>query len=374
MTAVSPKRIALLSTFHPYRGGIAQFGARLYRELESAGHEVRAWNFKRQYPSVLFPGKTQLVPEGDLADAIPNERTLDSIGPLSWFNTGNAIQAWEPDVLVMKYWMPFLAPALGTAARRVKSARKVVSLDNVTPHEPRPGDRQLNRYFLNSCDAFMAMSQAVADDVKGFRPNAPLQVQPHPVYDHFALAPPKAAACQQLGLDPDLPVFLFFGFIRDYKGLDVLLEATAQLERPVQVLIAGEVYGAFDRYQALIDAHPHKAHIHLYNRYIADAEVPPFFGAADACVLPYRSATQSGIAAIALQLGTPMISTRIGGLHEYIADGVDGMLVPAADPNALAGAMHTYLDQGLSTPFRHALATKREAFSWRAYCNSLLSL
>jgi glycosyltransferase involved in cell wall biosynthesis len=249
-----------------------------------------------------------------------------------------------------------------------------VSLDNVTPHEPRPGDRLLNRYFLNSCDAFLAMSQAVLEDTQTYRPNAPIALQPHPVYDHFSPSPPKAQACGQLGLNPDLPVLLFFGFIRDYKGLDVLLEATALLEQPVQLVIAGEAYGSFDKYQALIEQHPQRERIFLFQDYISDAEVPVYFGAADACVLPYRSATQSGIAAIALQLGTPMISTRVGGLHEYISDGEDGLLVEPENPTALAAAIRGYVEQDLATRFRAVLPAKREAFSWKTYTEKLLSL
>lgn len=366
-------RIALVSTFYPYRGGIAQFGAKLYRQLEADGHQVKAWNFSRQYPNLLFPGKSQLVPEGDVADPIPTERTMDSIAPWTWYQTARQINNWEPELVITKYWMPFLAPCLGTVAGRIK-APVIASLDNVTPHEPRMGDRMLNRYFLNRCHAFLAMSSTVKDDVLDLLPNARIGMKPHPVYDHITSDLSGAQARAKLGLDPDLPVLLFFGFIRDYKGLDLLLEATAPLDKPVQVLIAGEAYGDFSKYQSLIDQHPHKAQIHVHQEYIADGDAGTFFRAANACVLPYRSATQSGIAALALQFETPMISTQVGGLGEYISHNQDGLLVPPGDVEALSASITHFLSSGLESSFRNALTAKKQDYSWAAYTSALLDL
>jgi glycosyltransferase involved in cell wall biosynthesis len=359
-------RFAYLSTFSPFRGGIAQFNASLARALEAEGHDVRAWTFTRQYPDRLFPGKTQMVGPGDDAGAYPAERVLDTIGPRSWNRTARAIADWRPDVLLTKYWMSFFSPSLGAVAGalRREGVRAVSVLDNVLPHERRFFDVPLTRRFLARNDGFVVMSRSVEADLDRFRPDAPRLYHGHPVYDHFGEPLPREEARRRQGWAPEDRVLLFFGFIRAYKGLDVLLEAFDRLEGPYRLVIAGEAYLDFASLRERIEASPYRDRIDLRLRYVPDAETRELFSAADACVLPYRAATQSGIALIAYQFGLPLVVTAAGGLGEYVEDGHDGVLVPAAEPEALASGLERFFAEGGHARFSPGLAGIRERLSW----------
>lgn len=369
-------KIAYLSTFYPYRGGIAQFNASLFRALEKKGCEVRAYTFTRQYPDFLFPGQTQMVTENDPADPVPAERLLDTVNPLTYRKTAKHIAAWKPDLLLMKFWMPFFAPSLGYVAGRLKKQGVVVMsiLDNVIPHEKRPGDRMLSRYFLNKNDAFIAMSQTVENDLRMLKPEAQYRLKPHPLYDHYGPAVDLCKAREQLGLPPDKKVVLFFGFIRAYKGLDILIEAMRYLPDDYHLLIAGEVYGSFEDYQKRIEAHRLSGRITCFTRYISDSEVPLFFSAADACVLPYRSATQSGITQMAFHYHLPVIATQVGGLSEMIEHGRTGLLISETAPEAVAETIRMYFDQNLGRSFSDEIARRRDRFSWNAFADEILNL
>ena len=371
-TSIAPMKIAMLSTFYPYRGGIAQFNASLYRAFEAQGHHVRAFNFSRQYPSILFPGKTQRVSPSDAADAVPSEAVLDSINPLTYFRAANAVKKFAPDLLLMRYWIPFFAPALGTVARLVRKQCTVVSiLDNVLPHEKRPGDTTLTRFFLRPHDGFVALSSEVQKDLQRALPGASCLVYPHPLYDHFGAAADAAEARKKLGVPPAKRVLLFFGFIRDYKGLDVLIRALSLLDERYILLIGGEVYGDFAPYEKLIrELHlDHRVVRHV--RYIDDAEVPGFFAAADVCVLPYKSATQSGIASIAFHFDKPMIATRVGGLTETIVHGHTGLVADSPDPALVATQVRRYYDENLEgTLVANIKAYKKEA-SWPGLADAI---
>ena len=270
-------RIAFLSCFHPFRGGIAQFNASLYLEL-GKNHTVKAFNFKRQYPDFLFPGKTQYVTKDDEAVPIESEALLDTANPFTWRSTFRAIRDWNPDLVVISYWMSWFAPSLGWIARRLKKRCKVISiLHNVIPHERRFFDKPLTRYFMRGCTGHVTLSDEVARDLKSLAPKAAGITLFHPVYSHFGERIPREEAAARLGIDPQLHTLLFFGLIREYKGLDILIEAFGKLPGGFQLVIAGEAYGPFDRYQSLIDASPARERIHVYNRYIKDSEVAPFF-------------------------------------------------------------------------------------------------
>ncbi len=312
-------KIALLSTFYPFRGGIAQFNARLFRVLEK-DHDVKAFTFTRQYPQLLFPGTTQLVTGDDNADPVPAVRLLDTINPLSFPGTIHSIRAFQPEMLVTRLVMPFFAPSLGFVAAGIrKSGTRVVSiLDNVIPHEPRPGDKALTSYFLKRNDAFLAMSRTVENDLRRFVPDAVCKIQPHPLYDHFGEKTDMKRARAKLNLPIDKKILLFFGFIRDYKGLDVLLESMNFLDDSYHLLVGGEVYGSFEKYQHIIEKNRLKNKVTLRIRYIKDTEVADFFSAADVAVLPYRTATQSGITQIAFSFNLPVIVTDVGGLSEMV--------------------------------------------------------
>lgn len=366
-------RIAYLSTFHPYRGGIAQFNASLCRAL-AAGHEVRAFNFTRQYPDLLFPGRTQYVQPGDAADPVPNDRVLDSVNPLSWPRAAAAINAIAPDLLVMKFWMSFFGPSLGFVAGRIRPPAKVVTvLDNVIAHERRFFDAAFTRYFLRRNHGFVAMSASVERDLLSLSPGARCLRLPHPLYDHFGARLDPAEARSRLGLPGGKRVVLFFGFIRDYKGLDLLIEAFGSLDDRHLLVIAGETYGSFDGYRALIERSPMKDGIRVFNDYIPDARVPEFFSAADVCVLPYRSATQSGITSIAYHFDLPVIATDVGGLGEDVGGRKTGLVAGPPEPGAIAAAIRAYFDGEMRPECVRNIARVKEEESWARFAERLIA-
>lgn len=369
-------KIGYLSTFYPYRGGIAQFNASLYRELEKQ-HELRAFTFTRQYPNLLFPGQTQMVTGADTADPVPSTRVLDSVNPVSWLKTAGQITAWSPDLLIMKFWMPFFGPSLGTVSGKVrkKGTRSIAILDNVIPHEKRPGDLALIRYYLNRVDGFIAMSRAVQDDLLSLKPDAAVRLKAHPLYDHFPPSVPTAEARQKLGLPQDKIILLFFGFIREYKGLDILIDSLPKLGDRFHLVIAGEVYGNFDRYQSQIDRLGLQSRISVFTRYISDQEVPVFFSAADLGVLPYKTATQSGIVQIASQFDLPVLVTDVGGLTEMVSHGETGWVVSRPDPEEVAAGIHAIFGSDKTLPaWREEIKRRKPELSWPGFAREVLSL
>ena len=366
-------RIAYLSTFYPYRGGIAQFNASLYRAFEKE-HQVKAFTFTRQYPEILFPGKTQMVENDETADKIPAERVLDSVNPLSYWQTGRKIRDFQPDLLIMKYWMSFLAPSLGMAAGLVTNKTKVITvLDNVIPHEKKFFDNAFTRYFLNKNNGFVAMSDAVMNDLLLLKPNAKYIRMDHPLYDHFGEPEERSEACKKLNLDPSRKNLLFFGFIRDYKGLDLLIEAFNKLDSSYNLIIAGESYGSFDKYTQMINNSPLKENIHVFTDYIPDSKVPVFFGAADVCILPYKSATQSGITSIAYHFGVPIIATDVGGLKETITHESTGLIVSEPKSDLIADAIKSYFNKQLQTSMKHDIIQLKERLSWSKFAEGIVN-
>lgn len=361
---------SFLSAFPPYRGGIAQFSAALVRELRKE-HAVEAFTFTRQYPDLLFPGTSQF--DHGTADNIGAKRVLDSINPLSWKRTARQMLETKPDVAVLRYWMPFFAPAMGKVAGHLrKHGVKVITIvDNALPHEPHSYDKPLTRWFLRKNDGFIAMTEAVRTEILSLCPQAQVSLMPHPLYDHFGTPMPQAEARQKLGLPSDARVLLFFGLIRDYKGLDLLIDAFGKLDERYHLVIAGEPYGDFGSYQQQIEASLQRDHIHLHTRFIADAEVPAFFSAADAVVLPYKSATQSGITAIAYHFGVPVIATDVGGLKEALYNGRTGILVPKVSASAVAAGIQQFFDQDPSALHANITAL-REELSWKHFADGLV--
>ena len=363
-------RIAILSSFYPLRGGISQFNASMMAGLGKC-HDVKAFTFSRQYPGLLFPGKTQYVTPEDEAEPVQSEAVLDTVNPFTWIRAAKTIRAWQPDLLVMKYWMSWFAPSLGYVARHC-GCKSIVVLDNVVPHEAHWFDKPLTRYFLNGCSGFVSMSEQVQQDLLTFRPSAPHILLPHPIYSHFGPRMSREEAAGLLGIDPARKVLLFFGLIRDYKGLDILLEAFRDLPEDYQLVIAGEPYGSFDKYQSIIDSLPGKDRISVFPDYIRDSEVKKFFSVADVAVLPYRSATQSGISAIACHFGVPMIVTDVGGLKDTIGARGTGIVAPEATPVAIRKEILRYFgDETLREHCRKAIGEERERLSWDRFCSSL---
>ena len=366
-------KVGILSCFHPFRGGIAQFNASLFGEL-GREHDVRAFNFKRQYPSLLFPGKTQYVTPEDEAVPIESTALLDTANPFTWIRTASEIRKWQPDILLLRYWMPWFAPSLGFVARRMAPGCKVIGiLDNVIPHERHWFDAPLTKYFLSGLDGCVTLCKEVSEDLLALRPDAPFTVLPHPVYSHFGERLTREDAERALGLKSDMKNILFFGLIREYKGLDILLEAFNTLGPGHQLLIAGEPYGSFDKYQEIIDRSPWKDDIHVFPTYIRDSEVKTYFSAADITVLPYRSATQSGISSISYHFEVPMIVTDVGGLKETIGDRGTGIVTPDADPAKIAGAINAYFDDpGIRTSCIEAIRSEKDRLSWSRFSKELI--
>ncbi|MGM0478310.1 MAG: glycosyltransferase [Bacteroidota bacterium] len=360
-------KIAFLSTFYPFRGGIAQFNGALYRALEKE-HEVRAFNFTTQYPKMLFPGKTQYVGDEDPADAIPSQRVLNSMNPSTYVQTVRRIKKFQPDILVIGYWMPYMAPSLGYVAGKMQNYCSVVSIvHNATPHEKGRLDKQLSSYFFKRNSKCIALSKAVNADIKKNYPKIDTKVLLHPVYEHFGARVDKIEAYAQLQLPTDKKNILFFGLIREYKGLDLLLEALSLLPKDYHLTVAGEVYGSFAHYQQLMDRLNINDRVHLHLKYIPDEQVKLFFSMADVVALPYKSATQSGIVAIAKHFDQPVVATDVGGLSEFIQHEDEGVIVRNNSAESLAEGIRKVVDQKSSDKLHQSAA-----YSWDDFARELI--
>ena len=366
-------RIAVLSCFYPYRGGIAQFNTCLTDELAKE-HTVKALNFKRQYPDLLFPGKTQFVTPTDNIPQIESERVLDTVNPFSYIRTVSDIRKWNPDILIVRYWMSFFAPSLGFVTRRMRGRCKVISiLDNVIPHERRFFDTPLTKYFLSGSDGCITLCEAVEKDLLKLKKDARHTVINHPLYSQFGEKPAREEAMKALGLDPDRKTILFFGLIRDYKGLDILLEAFGQLPDDYQIVVAGEPYGSFGKYEEIIRGLPGKDRVHLFLNYISDDKVGMFFAAADVAVLPYRSATQSGISSVSYHFEVPVIVTDVGGLRETIGHRGTGLVAAECSPESIREEILRYFsDPQIREDCVRNIRTEKERLSWGTFCKTLL--
>ncbi len=356
--------IAYLSTFPPYRGGIAQFNETLSEQFRALGHGVEKITFKRQYPGLLFPGKSQYL-EGWETRQWEAHRWLDTIHPLSWWTTARAIVRLRPDVLFMRYWIPFLAPSQGTVAwwLRRKRIPSVAIADNVIPHEHRPGDRALTRFFLRRLAGAIVMSETVEAQLQSIAPRLPYRLIPHPVYTHFPPPMPRGKARQALGLPMDARVLLFTGFIRKYKGLDLLIEALTELPPNYHLLIGGEVYGDAEEYSRLIERLQVGERVHPRFHFLSDAEMAQFWSAADVAVLPYRHATQSGVLALAYHYEVPVVVTPVGDLPATVRRFGIGRVAAEVSAPAIAAAVRALETDAVET-YQKNLRNAREALSW----------
>jgi len=364
-------KIDFLSTFYPFRGGIAQFNANLYIEL-SKKHEVIPFTFKRQYPEFLFPGKTQYVTGNDRAIPVESIPVIDTANPLSYRMSARQIAKTEPDVLLMKYWMTYFAPSLGTVANYLKKRScKVISiLDNVIPHEKRFFDKPLTTWFLKQNSGFVVMSKSVRDDLLTLKPDARFILKEHPLYNHFGEKIDKRVAIEQLKLNQEKKTLLFFGLIRDYKGLDLLIEAMSLLDESYQLVIAGECYGDFGKYSQAIENSPARSRIKVLNRYIDDNEVPQLFSATDLLVAPYRSATQSGVIPVAYHFDVPVLVTDVGGLKENIERAGTGLVCQPAADSLSENIRNFFLSDRVI--FINNIQKEKDALSWEAFAVSLI--
>lgn len=362
------KKIVIVSPAHPLRGGIAALTERLARELQKGPYEVTIVSFSLQYPSFLFPGKTQFSTDPP-PPGLDIRTWINSVNPINWLLTGLKIRKLNPDLIVVRYWLPFMGPCLGTILRIAKRGKtKVVAItDNVLPHEKRPGDRLFTRYFIGAADAFITMSKSVEKDLRTFTKTKPSLLIPHPVYDNYGTPATKEEACEKLHLNPAEKYLLFFGFIRDYKGLDLLLKAMAD-ERVkamnAKLIVAGEYYGNQEKYEQLIEELGLQERVILHTDYIPNADVRYYFGAADLVAQPYKSATQSGISQMAYHFEKPMLVTAVGGLPEIVAHGKAGYVVEVA-PAAIADAIVDFFANGRKAAFEEGVREEKKRFSWQ---------
>lgn len=364
-------KIAYLSTFYPFRGGIAQFNARLLKALSKFG-ETRAFTFRRQYPDFLFPGKSQFVQADDKSEPIDSVRLLDTINPFSYFSTARIVKSYAPDILITKFWMPFFAIPLGTVLNRLKKATFNISiLDNVVPHEKRFGDIAMTKFFLQQNHLFVTMSKAVESDLLSLLPKANFIRLVHPLYDHFGEKVDTAQARRKLGLPADKFILLFFGFIREYKGLDLLIKALALLPNDFHLVVAGEAYSPFNNYDKIIRELQLQNRISLFVRYVADQEVPLFFSSANLCVLPYKSATQSGIVGISYHFNLPVVATNVGSLPEMIEPYRSGLIVPKITPESIAQTIIEFSKQQKSQ-FVQGIQKYKTIATWDYFAERLI--
>lgn len=362
------KNIVIVGPAYPLRGGLSTYNQLLAVKLKEQGHNVRIVTFSLQYPSILFPGKTQYSTDPK-PDNIDIEVSLNSINPFNWLALGNRLKKEKPDLVIFRYWMPFMGPSLGTLGRIIRKNKhtKVVAIaDNIIPHEPRFFDAPFTKYFVNSCDGFVTMSEAVLQDLKTFTTDKPAGYNPHPMYESFGPQLDKATARKKLGLEKDGKYLLFFGFIRKYKGLDVLLKAFADQriqDAGIKLIIAGEYYDKPDEYQAIIKQYGLENALVQANDFIPDSEVSTYFSAADMVVQTYKTATQSGVTQIAYYYHNPMLVTDVGGLAELVPHNKVGY-VTSTDTKEIADAILDFYEKDRELEFVENIKTERLRFTW----------
>lgn len=374
----SPKNIVIIGPAHPLRGGLASYNERLAREFQNEGYHVAIYTFSYQYPGFLFPGTTQYSSE-PAPENIDIRIKINSVNPLNWLRVGNELKKLKPDLIVVRYWLPFMGPCLGTILRRAKKnkhTRVVCIADNIVPHEKRPGDTAFTKYFVKPVDAFITMSEKVKSQMREFAGSKPVTYVPHPLYNHFGEIISAKDAREELGIDAGDRVMLFFGFIRKYKGLDILLEAMKPLikkpaNKNLKLLIAGEFYEDKSNYEALLNDPELAPHLILHTEFIPDSRVKYFLCAADVTVQPYRNATQSGVTPLSYHFEVPMIVTNVGGLPAMVPDGKVGLI---AEPDAedIARKIEEFYDLGKSH-FLPGLREEKHKYSWKKMVEALVA-
>jgi len=369
--------VVIIGPGHPLRGGLATFNQRLAKEFNDQGDSCSIYSFSLQYPKFIFPGKTQYTDE-PAPENLTIHTVINSINPFNWIKIGNRLKKERPDIIIVRFWLPLMGPALGTILRRVRKNRhtKIICIaDNVIPHEKRPGDKLFTKYFLQSCDAFITMSEKVMSDLRLFQKDKPAKLVSHPLYDNFGESISKEEARKHLNIPQEENIILFFGFIRKYKGLDLLLEAMAVLknQQPAttnlpagqaspKLLVAGEFYEDEKPYQELIDKLNIRDQLILKTDFIPDSEVKYYLCAADAVIQPYKNATQSGVTPLAYHFEKPMVVTNVGGLPALVPDNKVGLVV---EPNAeaIAAGISRFYELGENYFIPH-LRSEKQKYSW----------
>jgi glycosyltransferase involved in cell wall biosynthesis len=372
------KNITILGTAYPFRGGLAVYNERLAKAFQEENISVKIHTFSLQYPDFLFPGKTQYA-DWEAPQDIDIEQSVNSINPLNWIKIGQKIKKQKPDILIIKYWLPFMAPCFGTIAHIVRKNNhtKVISiLDNIIPHEKRPGDKLFSNYFTKNVDAFVGMSKSVLNDLNHFDTKKPRLFCPHPLYDNFGSKIERSKAIDNLKLDKNYRYILFFGLIRDYKGLDLLIKAFADTRfrsLKIKLIIAGEFYSDKDKYTTLIKDNNLQEEIELHNKFIPDPEVGSYFGAADIIAQPYKEATQSGVTQIGYHFEKPMLVTNVGGLAEIIPNGKVGYVVEP-NPKDIADSLIDFFKNNREKEFITNVIEEKKKYAWSTMTETIKQL
>ena len=370
-------KIFIIGPAYPLRGGLATFDELFCKAFNEQGHHCEIISYSLQYPNFLFPGSTQFDTSGNEPQNIKIHTLINSVNPLSWIKTARFIKKQKPDFIVFRFWIPFMGPALGSIARLVrKSGVKVLAItDNVIPHETRPGDVAFAKYFINACDGFVTMSKAVMGDLEKFTTTTHKKYLLHPLYTSFGEKLNKHDARIALGLPEDKQIVLFFGLIRKYKGLDMLLDAFNELKvNPnIVLVIAGEFYEDKQPYLDLIEKYQIQNQVILHGKFIANEDVKLYFSAADLVALPYKSATQSGVTQVSFHFEVPTLVTNVGGLGEIIPDKIAGYVV---EPNgkAIAEAIKDYFENNRMHSFTEGMKKEKQKYDWKIFVDEVFDL
>lgn len=362
-------KVAIIGSAYPLRGGLAAFNEHLARGFIKAGDEVSLYTFSLQYPSFLFPGKTQYS-EDPAPDGLNIKVCINSINPFNWFKVAKMIRSSQPDLVICPFWLPFMGPCLGTIMKLIsknKQLKRISVMHNIIPHEQRWGDTFLARYFVKQAQAFVVMSAAVGKDLQQFVDEQPISLIPHPIYDHYGPLSTKNKSSVLLELDPEQHYVMFFGFIRKYKGLDILLKAMADVRiqsLKIKLIVAGEYYEEAQFYLDLIDELGIAEQVILKTEYIANEEVRHYFAMADLLVQPYRTATQSGISQMAYHFEKPMLVTKVGGLPEIVSHGNSGYVVEPNNHVVVADAIVDFYTNNRKVELESGVKADKEKFSW----------
>ena len=371
------RKVIIIGPAFPYRGGIANFNNSLAVEYKKQEADVRIYSFSLQYPSFLFPGKTQYE-NGNPPENIEILPVINSINPFNWFKVARSIRKENPDYVIIRYWIPFMAPALGTIAKFLGQTTKIFAItDNVIPHERRIGDSMLTKYFVSKCDAFLALSASVLDDLSKFTDTKEKIFIPHPIYNSFGEIVEKESAKQKIELDKDGKYLLFFGFVRKYKGLDIMLEVMADKrlqDLGVKLIVAGEFYDNKEEYISKIEELNISDYVILRTDFIQEEDVKNYFCASDIITQTYRTATQSGVTQIAYHFERPMLVTNVGGLAEYVDEGKSGYIVNSNNIHELEQKIVSFFNSDDLDEMPKYIESNKEKFSWEYHIEGILEL
>ena len=373
---MSEKKVIIIGPAYPYRGGIANFNNSLAKAFKKSGNEVEVISFKLQYPSFLFPGKTQYESSDPPEDIIITD-LINSVNPLNWVSVAKTINKKKPDYVIIRYWLPFMAPCLGTIARLLQKKIKILAItDNIIPHEKRFGDFYLTKYFVSACDAFLTLSASVLEELSQFTNSEKKKFVPHPIYDTFGKKLDKERAKKNLKLNFEDNYLLFFGFVRKYKGLDLMLQAMSDKrikDLGVKLIVAGEFYDNVDYYLDLMKELDIEKNIILRSDFIDEKDVKNYFCASDMITQTYRTATQSGVTQIAYHFERPMLVTNVGGLAEIVPHKKVGY-VTSQNPAEIADAIEDFYVNKREKEFEKNTSFEKMRFSWQSLVNAIEEL